>query len=116
MPANTMKVDRTTRFGNPFTPTMLCVSNSKVHEHGKPIGQAGAVKAFDTLMATNLRLEPAKTRALLEQLRGRNLACWCKLDEPCHADVLLRLANEGVEHSGFPVPLTANASEPVQAG
>jgi hypothetical protein len=26
-------------------------------------------------------------------LRGKNLACWCKLGEPCHADVLLELAN-----------------------
>ncbi len=27
-------------------------------------------------------------------LRGKNLACWCKLDQPCHADVLLELAND----------------------
>jgi hypothetical protein len=26
-------------------------------------------------------------------LRGKNLACWCPLDQPCHADVLLNLAN-----------------------
>ena len=26
-------------------------------------------------------------------LGGRDLACWCPLDKPCHADVLLRLAN-----------------------
>ena len=26
-------------------------------------------------------------------LRGKNLACWCPLDQPCHADVLLELAN-----------------------
>jgi hypothetical protein len=26
-------------------------------------------------------------------LRGRDLACWCPLDQPCHADVLLELAN-----------------------
>lgn len=26
-------------------------------------------------------------------LRGRDLACWCPLDQPCHADVLLALAN-----------------------
>lgn len=30
----------------------------------------------------------------LPSLRGKNLACWCPLDEPSHADVLLRLANE----------------------
>mgnify|MGYP000662177930 CR=1 FL=1 len=27
-------------------------------------------------------------------LAGHDLACWCPLDEPCHADVLLELANE----------------------
>ncbi|MDD9738470.1 DUF4326 domain-containing protein [Marinovum sp. SP66] len=27
------------------------------------------------------------------QLRGRDLACWCPLDQPCHADVLLKLVN-----------------------
>lgn len=29
----------------------------------------------------------------LELLRGKDLACWCRLDSPCHADVLLELAN-----------------------
>lgn len=29
----------------------------------------------------------------LAPLRGKNLACWCKLSEPCHADILLDLAN-----------------------
>lgn len=29
----------------------------------------------------------------LQTLRGKNLACFCKPDEPCHADVLLELAN-----------------------
>lgn len=28
-------------------------------------------------------------------LRGHDLACWCPLDQPCHADVLLELANGG---------------------
>jgi hypothetical protein len=27
-------------------------------------------------------------------LRGKNLACWCALDQACHADVLLELANK----------------------
>lgn len=29
-------------------------------------------------------------------LRMRNLACWCQPGEPCHADVLLDLANRPV--------------------
>jgi len=27
-------------------------------------------------------------------LAGKDLACWCPLDQPCHADVLLEMANE----------------------
>jgi len=29
----------------------------------------------------------------LSDIRGKNLACFCALDAPCHADVLLDLAN-----------------------
>lgn len=36
-----------------------------------------------------LALEPVQ----LERLRGMDLACWCKPGDPCHADVLLELAN-----------------------
>lgn len=27
-------------------------------------------------------------------IRGKNLACWCALDAPCHAEILLELANK----------------------
>lgn len=27
------------------------------------------------------------------ELKGKDLACWCPLDQPCHADILLELAN-----------------------
>lgn len=30
----------------------------------------------------------------LRRLQGKNLACFCPLDQPCHADVLLELANK----------------------
>lgn len=29
----------------------------------------------------------------IEELRGKDLACFCPLDKPCHADVLIELAN-----------------------
>lgn len=28
-----------------------------------------------------------------ERIRGRDLMCWCPLDSPCHADILLEIAN-----------------------
>jgi hypothetical protein len=33
--------------------------------------------------------------ANLGALKGKDLACWCQLDQPCHADVLLEIANGG---------------------
>lgn len=33
---------------------------------------------------------------VVDQLRGHDLACWCPLSSPCHADVLLELANQEV--------------------
>jgi hypothetical protein len=35
-----------------------------------------------------------RIRKSIEELRGRDLLCWCALDKRCHADVLLRLANQ----------------------
>lgn len=32
---------------------------------------------------------------ILHELKGKNLACWCPLDQKCHADILLKLANGG---------------------
>lgn len=29
-----------------------------------------------------------------KELKGKNLSCWCKLGEPCHADILLEIANK----------------------
>jgi hypothetical protein len=81
MPANTLKVDRTTRWGNPFT-----VAGAAAQSGARDA--AGAVEAFRALMLTKLRVDPTGTRAALAPLRGHNLACWCKLGTPCHADIL----------------------------
>lgn len=37
---------------------------------------------------------PPTIEEIRDELRGKNLACWCPLDQPCHADVLLELANK----------------------
>lgn len=91
MPPDTVKVDRTTRWGNPFV----------VGKHGT---QMECVEAFNRMLAGALSsdvgvsleeqrayAEYARTNIL--QLRGKSLACWCPEATPCHADVLLRLAN-----------------------
>jgi hypothetical protein len=50
---------------------------------------AQAVRRF----RLDLLLRLSRNPDLLESLRGKNLACWCKPQTPCHADVLLDLAN-----------------------
>lgn len=42
--------------------------------------------------------------AIIKELRGRDLACWCSLDELCHADVLLDVANSPQEWGPGPMP------------
>jgi hypothetical protein len=85
MPANTVKVDRTTRWGNPFTIAECGSAAIAVAQHGRwmrgEIGAPGGV-------------EPPARDALRSALAGTNLACWCALNGPCHADLLLALANK----------------------
>ena len=38
----------------------------------------------------------------LHELRGKDLACWCKPGEPCHADVLIEVANQERAGEGSP--------------
>lgn len=86
MPENTVKVSRPGPFGNPFVVT-------------EDRGQSEAVSAFRSWLSVDgcdAGMPERKRRILdgLDELRGKNLACWCPLDAPCHADVLLELANK----------------------
>ena len=56
------------------------------------LGRAEAVRRFRAdLIAGRLKITTDDVR---RELRGRDLACYCPLDEPCHADVLLAIANK----------------------
>lgn len=94
MPENTVSVTRPGKWGNPF-------SAQAAEEAGYRDGPAMAVRAFRQWLAgdTDFRqpkYEARRARIFFEigELRGRNLACFCALDQPCHADVLLELANQ----------------------
>ena len=62
-------------------------------------GQADVVELSDRVRLLHLPAGPATKLAKslidahIDELRGRDLACWCPLDQPCHADVLLELAS-----------------------
>jgi hypothetical protein len=84
MPGGAIYVGRPTIWGNPFL-----VSD---------YGQQKAVDLFrDWLNGLDPETRPEQRKRLLEsiqELRGKDLVCWCRPDQPCHADVLLELANK----------------------
>lgn len=50
----------------------------------------GVRRYRDDLLAGHLEVTVDDAK---RELRGKDLACWCPLDHPCHADVLLEVAN-----------------------
>ena len=84
MPANTVKVDRTSKwFGNPFKVDEFTTAGEAVMLFRRYIRQSEILMALAR-----------------HELRGKNLACWCKPGEPCHADVLLEIANAEQNEAG----------------
>jgi Domain of unknown function (DUF4326) len=63
-------------FANPFS----------VREHGPE----EAVRLYRDYLAAH----PEFAAAARAELAGRDLACWCRLSEPCHADILLCAVND----------------------
>jgi hypothetical protein len=114
MPAKAIYVGRPTRWGNPWRiyhghhlvgpqwqvcrdtwrhiPADQCVWSYVSSSH--PIAVEEAVGRYQMLLQVRQRDEPARLADWLKPLRGRDLACWCRLDQPCHADVLLEIANK----------------------
>lgn len=102
MPENTVSVTRPGKWGNPFRvggnfmvgdPNMKTIFRMSWCEAIEP--EAGFTKIADAAMAVDFykRLMASGYRKDLSDLRGKNLACWCKIGDPCHADVLIELAN-----------------------
>jgi hypothetical protein len=85
-PLGAITVARPTRWGNPFTANGDRAQ--AVARYREWLAAAGPAR-----FAVGGRWYPHPTRADIEALRGLDLACWCPLDQPCHADVLLELAN-----------------------
>lgn len=103
MPPNTVKVSRPSPFGNPF----------RIGDVGVPDATT-AVAKFSDLIANEGRclqhdrffmFTGGRIRAYLE---GKNLACWCNLGTPCHADVLLLIANRPANEQ---IDLTAEGAQ-----
>ena len=92
MPPNTVCVDRSTKWGNPFR-----INKSRGWSQEYVVKLFGHMLAgYICISASNPSVEDQEAyRDMVtkdrDELRGKNLACWCSLDKPCHADVLLKL-------------------------
>ena len=95
MPGTAIYVGRPSHWGNPFLieeaieadyrdPRRACVSHYRAWMEGAP--------EYEDVIYGHDRRE---LREALHDLRSWDLACWCPLGQPCHADVLLELANGG---------------------
>ena len=79
MPENTVKVDRSTIWGNNFK-----VEDFESAEE--------CVAMFEHNLNKFMCFHPAKYDVYIRPLIGKNLGCWCKIGAPCHAEILLREA------------------------
>ena len=102
MPPDTVKVDRGTIYGNPFT-----MENRERAEAVALFREwltsatwvAECEQQYPPLLTKHLCERRTALLAALPKLRGKNLACWCPLPaegeaDTCHAAVLIDLANQ----------------------
>ncbi len=99
MPSTAVYVGRPTVFGNPYSLSLgrnrcLKLYRLFLRRRWKDLARLGQTEgAIIYLQILHIRLMKN-----LPKLRGKDLACWCPLDQPCHADVLLkRVAREVCE-------------------
>lgn len=87
MPDGCVSCTRGGKWGNPHPVGKFCLVCGESHT------RAESIAAFRRDLhdpAKPLGYGPDDVRS---ELRGKDLACWCKLDCACHADVLLEIAN-----------------------
>ncbi len=105
MPPNTVVVARPSKWGNPHDWRDWRENWPYRDSAGFSLLFVGEVGRDDwcrdrAVQAFREDLEEGAIRLPVTALRGKNLACWCKPGAPCHADVLLELANAPTEGVG----------------
>ena len=86
MPEGAIYVGRPTQWGNPWLVDVAYYGSLEAAR----FCTVALYQQWLTGLYNSTTMPPVPN---LEPLRGKDLACWCPLDQPCHADVLLELAN-----------------------
>ena len=94
MPEGAVYVGRPTRWGNPFEVGEAVTPQIAVERYALHLREYfGFLEREIHRVFAPLPVTSVEADRWIAPLRGKNLACWCPLDQPCHADVLLELAN-----------------------
>ncbi len=80
------------KWGNPWTVDPARATNPPSNECRATAAEVVAIYRDWVAYAAPFTVDDVR-----RELAGRDLACWCPLDQPCHADVLLELANGGLD-------------------
>jgi hypothetical protein len=101
-PVGAVVVSRPSKWGNPYTvPSCIEEGFAATKEQARRVCVAefrtDLTRALHQPWGWSLPIQIRNIADSIEELRGRDLACWCPLDQPCHADVLLELANRPAE-------------------
>ena len=90
MPENAVYVGRPSKWGNPYKaqngfeypPRLVELYREWIEARDEDAARSGRTHGYGPT-----------SESIQRELRGKDLACWCPLDQPCHADVLLEVAN-----------------------
>jgi hypothetical protein len=87
LPPNTVCVTRPGRWGNPYYKGIYSdyTAQHAVDDYKRWIAGDYAAKVWAGA--------PPTRKEIRQELAGKKLACWCKPGEPCHGDILLKIAN-----------------------
>lgn len=101
MPPNCVYVGRPTIWGNPFKVSNGDCDHPDCGPKSHPVlTRQDVVDQYRRYLPGLLR---AQQKGLIESLRGKDLCCFCRLDQPCHADVLLEVANKFIYTTDMPL-------------
>lgn len=93
-PDGAIVVSRPAKWGNPYRVSPGLTAQGAVWRYRDLIDLAARGVVVAELRGVDPWTDSDILATIRRELRGHDLVCWCPLDQPCHADVLLAIANQ----------------------